>query len=472
MSVDRPSRLRIASTRVARSVAGTLIAVCLVVVVPLLPPASASTWPTDLRVPDYAPGDQFFPDIASLPNGTNVVVWEDRRSGTDADVYAQLLDPSGNRLWAQDYRVNRNVTGEQTRPAVAADPGGNVTVAWRDDRAGADVRVYAQRIDPTGSAVWGADDARVSQGTTPNVRNLDLALDRYGATYVVWEDYRGLDADILGQKLDHLGVAAWGPADVVVSQVVAGPQTEPTIDADPDGYAVVAWTDARTGERNISAQMLDPLTGSPFWGSSDVPVNQHGAGEQREPSVALTPGGDAVIAWTDGRGGTGDVFAQSLDATGTPQWGSVDVLVNTVITDSQDQPSVAVDLTLEAGDAVVVWSDRRSGAERDVYAQKLDASGARVWTSAGVRVNENLTSDQQRPVVDYSPGYQTFVVVWEDSRDPLDWDIYAQALDESGVIVPEAAALWPAVLGAIGAPILIAAWRESGRPRDPPTPPA
>jgi hypothetical protein len=70
-----------------------------------------------------------------------------------------------------------------------------------------------------------------------------------------------------------------------------------------------------------------------------------------------------------------NVYAQKLDRNGNRLW-TADARINLDGgTAGQWHPSVAVD---GSGDAVAVWSDTRHG-NLGIYAQKLGESGGRLW---------------------------------------------------------------------------------------------
>ena len=112
-------------------------------------------WSSSLRLERSDGAAQNNAVIAMDGSGNTVVVWADSRNG-NYDIYAQRLDSSGNRLWAQDTRVNSDSgTIDQGYPAVAmdglgnavavaVDGSGNAIVVWWDDRSG-DYDIYAQR---------------------------------------------------------------------------------------------------------------------------------------------------------------------------------------------------------------------------------------------------------------------------------------------------------------------------------------
>jgi hypothetical protein len=81
-------------------------------------------------------------------SGGCFVAWEDRRSGSDADVYAlrfakNSILPTGWPATGQPIAVVQG--SDQSRPYAAADQRGNIFVIWRDARQGA-TNVYAQKL--------------------------------------------------------------------------------------------------------------------------------------------------------------------------------------------------------------------------------------------------------------------------------------------------------------------------------------
>jgi hypothetical protein len=83
-----------------------------------------------------------------------------------------------------------------------------------------------------------------------------------------------------------------------------------------------------------------------------------------------------------------DVFVQRLDAAGTRLWGAGDVRACPLASPARWLPGVAAD---GAGGAIVGWIDYRpasgGGFRKDIYAQRFDATGAPQWATNGVQAN-------------------------------------------------------------------------------------
>src|SRR5262249_39357689 len=135
--------------------------------------------------------------------------------------------------------------------------------------------------------------------------------------------------------------------------------------------------------------------------------------------------GGAVIAWTDGRAGNaGHIWAQRLDASGAALWTPNGVPLCTAPI-GQANPAIAPD---GAHGAIVVWTDFRNGG-RDLYARRISASGDTLWGTDGIPVCTGPGDrDAQQIVADAFGGA---LVAWQDSRGASP-DIYAQRLSAAG----------------------------------------
>src|SRR5689334_14662890 len=120
----------------------------------LLPPF-AFAWSTDpaVNTPVAAvAGDQVHVVALANSDGSTIVAWEDARGG-NRDIYAQKLDPSGVALWGSNGLVVCNAGGDQTEPHIASDGSGGCIVAWIDRRSGG-ADLYSQHLNSTGVATW------------------------------------------------------------------------------------------------------------------------------------------------------------------------------------------------------------------------------------------------------------------------------------------------------------------------------
>jgi len=257
-------------------------------------------------------------------------------------------------------------------------------------------------------------------------------------------DCTNLSALVLLALLPRPAAAGWpsSPATNVPLGVVAGRQGYPQAAPDGHGGAIVAWDDGRGGPRDIYVQRVD-ATG-PRWTVNGVAICS-ATGEQYEPELVADGSGGVIVTWSDFRGAAFDIYAQRVDSTGAPKWTANGVAICTA-TGSQSHPAIVSD---GAGGALIFWDDARVGNNR-IYGQRVNVSGAPQWTANGVALTNSLAG-QTRPVA-VSTGAGGAVVAWEDYRNG-ELDYFAQRILSNGTLDPA----WP-----IGGKQVIALWVQEG----------
>ena len=146
--------------------------------------------------------------------------------------------------------------------------------------------------------------------------------------------------------------------------------------------------------------------------------------EQRFPVLIVDGEGGAIVAWSDARHANRDIFAQRISATGDMHWNANGIPICD-LRSSQSWPLIVSDT---AGGAILVWGDTRHG-NQDSYAQRIDANGNKRWNPEGIPVCTHPTlQDDLNAIADGKGGV---IAVWEDWRNG-NQDIYAQRIDSTG----------------------------------------
>ncbi len=192
--------------------------------------------------------------------------------------------------------------------------------------------------------------------------------------------------------------------------------------SDGSGGLLVAWTDTRSDSADIYAQRMTG-GGVAAWVSNGVLVCG-GLNDQDQAAVIGDGAGGAIVAWRDMRAGpTGDLYAQHVTASGSLAWplGGIEVCgaVN-----EQANPVLVPD---GFGGAIVIWEDNRSGVA--IYAQRLRSDGQVMWATDGVRLS-NATSPQFEPNA-CTDGAGGAIVVWAQQSNN-GYDVAAQSVDNAG----------------------------------------
>lgn len=421
-----------------------------------------------------APNAQANPSVVGDGAGGVIVDWEDVRNLTDYDIYAQRVSASGSPLWTPDGVAMCMAAGFQRSKKIVSDGDGGAIMFWFDLRGTTRPDIYSQRVNAAGAPQWTPDGVAVC--TAPgNQGRTAIVSDNAGGAFLVWSDGRNGVTDIYAQRLNASGVPQW-TGDGVVLCSAARQQDSPAIIPDGAGGAIVAWADTRSGVNDLGpadiyAQRVD-AAGVAQWAPNGVALCT-AAESQTVPAIVSDGAGGAIVVWQDSRSapGANDIYAQRVSATGAIQW-TPDGLALCTAGQAQLFPLIVPD---GAGGAIVTWEDARNGTDFDIYAQRVSAAGATLWTPSGVALC-TATGDQGPPaIVEDNSGGAT--LAWEDLRGGATSDLYAQRVNALGAAqwTPDGVAVCtspndqsaPAII-ADGAEGLIVAWadRRSGTNSD------
>jgi len=279
------------------------------------------------------------------------------------------------------------------------------------------------------AAAWPTDPTlNVPLCTTANLRESPtITSDGAGGAIVIWQDYRnGNDFDIYAQRISAAGAVLW-TADGVALCTASGDQGGQTITSDGAGGAIVTWRDYRSDSTwDMYAQRIS-AAGAVLWTADGVALCTTG-GDQIDPAIVSDSAGGAVVTWGDYRSGsTWDMYAQRISAAGAVLWTADGVALCTAGGDQWAPASVADG----GGGAIVTWYDSRGGND-DIYTQHISADGTVPWTTDGVALC-TATGTQNGPTA-VSDGAGGAIVAWEDGRSGGSYDIYTQRISAAGEV--------------------------------------
>jgi hypothetical protein len=303
-------------------------------------------------------------------------------------------------------------SGDQRSPEVASDTRLGAIVVW--DCGG----VQAQRINEFGDILWGGGGVTVSSG---NTSQHTISPDGLGGAIVVWTQFKMARHQIYAQHVSPNGTPLWGSKGLIVCEGTWD-QNSPRITRTDTDHFVIAWEDDRGTDKNIYMQKIDG-GGNILWQSEGMAVTEH-PGDQKLIGIVPDDAGGMIVAWEDSPGSDVDIYAQRLDGSGLPRW-TADGIAVCSEPGNQSQAVITDD---GQGGLIAVWQDTR-GSGIDIYAQRIDLDGTRVWPTGGTVVC-SAPKDQIRPgiVADKTGGA---IVSWCDYRGD-DADIFVQRINATG----------------------------------------
>jgi hypothetical protein len=406
-----------------------------------------------------APEEEFGPNIAMVDSNAAIVTWVDHR-GNKA-ICAQKIDVDGNQLWPQNgVEIVRNVFElpffwNPSPPQIAPDGTGGAFIAFDVNlmappgvanlyiqrvTASGSIELPSERVVPQGATCWmtraiAGGDGTALIATTAGDRKDILLMRRYPADTSGYAEPLTIGLDLT-------------PAPYYC-------RANPELIATGDSGAIVVWTDSLGDETiptqgNVYAQRAVILPGHrvTLWAQGGIPIC-NAPGVQCFPQIVTDGADGAIITWEDTRDGRVDIYAQRINSSGTRLWNIDGVPICTQTGLPADISRAHHSLASDGmGGAVIVWEDCRNGTA-DIYAQRIDGSGAPFWQSNGKAICSAAGNQTCCKVVPSEIG--RVVICWQDERNGNS-DVYAQK------VAPTGCCYWPEG----GVPISIASGSQAG----------
>ena len=243
-----------------------------------------------------------------------------------------------------------------------------------------------------------------------------------------WSDTRTGDRDIYVQKIDTSGANLWGDTGIRAT-IADGRQEDPVLVSDGSGGLFLAWIDYRADEYgDVYAQHIDS-DGNLSWDPAGVPLAVN-SGAQQSANMARGAAGVAYVIWDDGSlSESGDIFGTVLTTAGPLAAGGTNGLP--VVNASGTQTNHSIETS--GSEVVVVWLDTRDTNDPDIYGQRLDVNFTGLWGENGILICGNA-SDQAYPKVAPADGDRV-AVSWLDNRNHIKTDVFSQLLNSDGSAV-------------------------------------
>jgi PKD-like domain/Secretion system C-terminal sorting domain len=401
--------------------------------------------------------------------GGAIFIWDDFRSNP-GDFYSQRVNSNGVIEWLPNGILVGSALDGQGRGSITSDDNGGAIVAFLDGRNGVGTSdIYAQNFSASGclssefllsppitgftsvcvgttntytaplidgfTYSWGGA-VGLAISSNINTANIQPTIaNDYSILLVVTNSCGAVALSFLPITVNSPLVSSWSNSSTVNTPVSTAIRVQENVKSvsDEAGGAIITWQDGRVSsiDKNIYIQKVDNL-GVPLWIADGVAICT-ASGNQINPSIVSDGAGGAVVTWQDNRGGvTSDIYAQRINSSGIIQWTNNGVLICNS-TNDQQIPIITRD---GADGSVITWQDKRNGVDFDVYAQRILQAGTVSWISNGVVICNSI-GDQQFPTVALDGSGS--VITWQDKRLGANSDIYAQRIVTTSGIVSWAA---------------------------------
>lgn len=165
---------------------------------------------------------------------------------------------------------------------------------------------------------------------------------------------------------------------------------------------------------------IPSFAATPLWTSTGLPVCTS-SGDQRDIDIAPDGAGGAILVWKF----DGDFYAGRVTADGSRPWG----LDGVPLSESNGTKSDAEIISDGAGGVIVVWEEHgASTVDQDLYGQRLDANGNRLWSPAKGKVLDSGDGNLTNAVL-VPDGSGGAIIAWLSNPQ---YYVYAQRIDGAG----------------------------------------
>ena len=364
----------------------------------------------------------FHMNLAVDSDNNAIITVLDTRAGP-WNVYAYKIAPDGSMLWGDDGVSVSNSSQTNYSPRLAVLPDNSVVVSWSPNSA----TVEIQRISSDGGLMWG--DGILIEDNIESLMSPQPIVNSNGHALVQWIGQSGpvwaADSKIYLQKYDLDGNAQWDNPTVTVGPVIfpMGNWSQGII-ADDTGGSFSAWTQFSGNVQNAVSQHITGEGAIAWTGGVDLSTNS--SNFRMSPILSVAEETQELMAvWREANGSQSErgIFAQRLDSSGNQLWGSNGVTV-VALNSSYDYLDLSV-----AGfgeELISAYIQQSVNMDGDIYANRLDAEGNLAWTDQTVTVTNSGTTKSDMMA---GKGPNCLFIAWTENGS-----IYAHCLREDGAL--------------------------------------
>ena len=305
------------------------------------------------------------PKIAGTADGGCVVAWTQ-----DSTVRLQRLSSAGVPQWAADVVLTPAAGSYSVSDLHAAGNHVILSMVLQTGGFGSPRQLRAQRYDALGAPQWGAAPVVVFDANSLQFGNFpSFVPDGSGGGVFAW--YTNGPLQCWAQRILSNGSEGFPHNGVAVSTNGVQIRVNPTAAFDADsGTTIVSWVEqnALQSQFGLSSQKLS-ATGNRLWGPEGVvhiPLGVEEIGNVRN----LTSADGSFVFWISAPAfGQDTVHGRRLASDGSTDVGPFDV-ASTV----SDKLRLTATTTTK-GQAVLAWTDARTDSG-DLYAQNVNCDGS------------------------------------------------------------------------------------------------
>ncbi|MDO9578165.1 MAG: T9SS type A sorting domain-containing protein [Candidatus Cloacimonadales bacterium] len=183
----------------------------------------------------------YSPEGLQTPQGY-LILWKNSFD-SQCDIWGQIITEEGNILWQQGGLPLVDQPNDQVFFKFQFDE--FLYLVWQDYRSGTQYEIYAQKFDENGSELWQTGGVLVGEGCNPDIEKNGNQL------LVVWEKQNEENfEDIYIQLLSLDGEIQWNPEGEVICDAFWW-QKNPQIVKNENNDVYIGWLDDRVFNEDL-----------------------------------------------------------------------------------------------------------------------------------------------------------------------------------------------------------------------------
>jgi len=374
--------------------------------------------------------------LVSDSAGGVIVLFDDRHLVGDPfdevtfnAIYAQRIDSSGTKLWGDaGIELSPFVEGKGKAGVSACSDGENgAFVFWGEDLDDNDAfELRAQRITADGQLAW-ADTGLVvtDKFIFDNISNPNPAVSGgSGNAIILYSDSSETDWNAKLQKLNSEGEFLWGDG---VEIFPLGRQ----MISDNLGGAIIAGVrrefDGVSVKYILRAQRIDG-NGKILWGEEGVVVDS--LEDRTNPGIALNKNSEIAFVWQQKVNDTLNVFINKINKTGSL------IFPEEIEASGFKSRKVAPKVVSSTNSSdIVIWYDYRNGnsglfSPDALFAQRINENGKQLWCELDIELSISEIQHHSFQVISDNVG--GVIACWYEIGTGSGLGIFAQQVSRNG----------------------------------------
>jgi hypothetical protein len=339
--------------------------------------------------------------------GNALLAFLDTREGSNQQVTAAKMSPSGKALWGKrGVQLTKGSVHSNAAPKIAGTSDGGVVVAWTSDR-----NTMLQKLDAKGKPQWGK--GVVFSETGYNYFLADLHAADNGSVIVSWVRNKGFgsDSQLRANKISSAGKLLWGKKNVTIFdtgslQFGSFPYFVP----DGKGGAVFSWYTSSPALQCFAQHIL--ANGKEAFPHNGSAASTNSSQVRVDPAASYRADTDEVfLVWTeeDSNQVMNGIYAQKFSPKGGRRWGQDGLVIVPLGADSE-----ILSRNVQVGDgALAFWIDMNSSGNASIQATRLQDNGKVKCAQFPV---STAMSNKGRPAADIVTATGVAAIAFEDDR--------------------------------------------------------